>query len=59
MISAGLIFGVHLPSRFYFCFFFFVLGFDPFNTDFYCAKFDFPFDSSCKYLDFKLVSEDK
>ena len=37
----------------------FGLGFDPFNNGFYCTKFDFPFNSSCKYLDFMFVSEDK
>ena len=35
------------------------LGFDPFNNDFCCKKFDFTFNSSCKYLDFMFVSKDK
>ena len=55
------VFGVYSPTRVYFCSFFssfFSLGFDPFNNGFYCTKFDFPF-SSCKYLDFVFVSEDK
>ena len=38
---------------------FFGLGFDPFNSGFYCRKFDFNFNSSCKYLDFMFASEDK
>ena len=27
--------------------------------DFYCTKFDFPFNPSCRYSDFMFVSEDK
>ena len=32
--------------------FFFCFRFNPFNNGFYCTKFGFPFNSSCKYLPF-------
>ena len=50
-------------TQFFFFFlffsFFFDLGFELFNNGFYSSKFDFLFNSSCEYLDFMFVSEDK
>ena len=37
----------------------FGLRFDAFSNGFCCTKLDFPFNFSCKYLDFMFVSEDK
>ena len=46
-----LIFGMYSQTILLFFFFsYFDLGFDLFNNGFYCTKFDFPFNSSCKYM---------
>ena len=60
-------FDVCSPTRIYLYSFLFIylfililgLGFDPFNDGFYLIKFDFPFNSSCKYSDFMFLSKDK